>query len=135
MAYGSAIIAVFGIGWHIRGLSDESALKSALDRQETALNAQCDSDKKTTKEANDAIQQNMSTIASKLNADKRLHPSVCITPSSRLAKYPAGGAGEHAGQGGTVAGTSDDFRDYFAECEQYRSEVILLNDFGINERK
>lgn len=129
-AIGAAIIACFGAGWHVRGLSDASKLQSALAAQESVLHKQCDDEKQVTKGANDALQKNLATISAKLAAAKRMHPSLCIRPVTGVAK-PAASGGELTRQNGI---SSDWLRDFAAECETYRSEVITLNDFGTAER-
>lgn len=115
------VIGSFTLGWHERVLR-EPALIAA---QKTSDNNQCDADKKTTKEANDEIIKNLSDINAKRNAAKRMHATVCVTPAPSTAQLPTGGDGKYAGQNGAVVGTSDDFRDFGAECEIYRSEMTI----------
>lgn len=109
---------------------DAWALKSALSEQETTLVKQCDAQKKITEEANNALQKDRDTIAAKLASSKLLQPAKCVSVAS-VANHTSSG-GEHAGQNGV---RSDWLYEYAAECETYRSEVILLNNFGLGERK
>ncbi len=122
----TAVLSLFGFGWHSRGQWDESRLKDALSAQVITLQAQCAEEQKLTKGANDALQKSVFDITAKLNTAKRVHHSLCVRPISGVAEHPAGGR-EHAGQNGI---STDWLRDFAAECEQYRSEVIILNDFG-----
>lgn len=126
-----AVLATFLAGCYVTRQIDNSRLKHALDEQQTLLQSQCNADKAVTKGANDALQKNLNTIAGKLAAAKRLHESMCVTPVTGMAE-PTSGGREHAGQNGISTGW---LRDFAAECETYRSEVIILNEFGASERK
>lgn len=109
----------------------EAKQRIELAEQQAALNKQCDDQKKLTNETNDALQKDRDTIAAKLAASKRLQPTRCVVPTTGVANNTSGG-GKHAGSYGV---TSDALYEYSAECETYRSEVILLNNFGLGERK
>lgn len=109
----------------------EATQRSALAAQESQLNAACEARQKITKEANDALQAALNTTATKLAVAKRVHLSHCVvTTDGKLAGSAANG-GQHAGQNGI---SSDWLRDYAAECENYREEVIVLDNFGKAER-
>ncbi len=56
---------------------------------------------------------------------KRVHASQNVIPKPNSI----GTGAEYAGLGGTVTGTTDDFRDYFAKCETYRIERIELEQY------
>lgn len=115
-SYVTPIIVIGGIitGAYLRGQWDESKFKS----QEASLRAECEQAKAKNKEANDELQKNLSTVRSNLASFKRLHPGVCIRTDQRAA-----GRGEYAGKNGI---STDWLRDYAAECEIYRQEVISL---------
>lgn len=109
----------------------------AARRQALAVAAQleadvktCNADKAITKEANDALQKDRDTIAKRLAALKLQHPASCVPIPGHAIALDSGG--EHAGQNGI---SSDWLRDYAAECEGYRSEVIDLQAFLRKERK
>lgn len=103
----------------------ERAKQHALDEQKAMLIAACETDKQKTKEANDALQKSAHDIAGKLAAYKRLHPSSCV-PVAGVAQPAPRGAG-HAGEDGI---SSDWLREYAAECEAYRQQRIILEEFG-----
>lgn len=88
------------------------------------LNQQCEAAAEKLKGANDELQRTQADIAGKLAKYKRLHPNTCVKLSESAQSTASGG--EYAGSGGAVAGSSDDFRDYFADCEEYRSQRIIL---------
>lgn len=124
--------AIIGfIVWHFTVLQDAKSQESALAAQAAELAKRCEIKMKSTKEANDELQKNIGTISAKLDTAKRMHPSVCVPVVSKLAQPSTGGA-EHAGQNGIE---TDWLRDFAAECETYRSEVVILNKFGLDERK
>lgn len=133
--YWQPVAAAALTAWLAYGLHDlsmsfaERAKQNALDAQRAELTARCEADKQTTKEANDALQQSVTSITSRLAALKRLHPSGCVVPAPGLAQPAPGGAG-HAGRDGAVAGSGDDFREYAARCESYRQQRIVLDRFG-----
>jgi len=117
-----------GAAWEAKGWKDAKTQQIALNEQETALHAQCDKEKATTKEANDALQNDRIAIAARL-ADRVSRP-LCITPIGVVANHTAGRAG-HAGNNGFSVSW---LRSFAASCETYRREVIVLNNFGIAER-
>lgn len=107
----------------------EAAHEKALSDQKTALTEQCDKDKATTKEAQDALQRNYDSIAARLTRLKRVQPARCV-PISISADGSGSGNG-HAGANGISSGF---LLDFAAECETYRSTVIVLDKFIKDER-
>lgn len=108
----------------------EAAHEKALSDQKTALIAQCDKDKATTKEAQDALQRNYDSIAARLARFKRMQRASCVPVSSS-----ADGSGSGNGHVGTNGISSGFLLDFAAECETYRSTVIVLDKFIADERK
>ncbi len=102
-------IGALGIAWLLHTVS--------VNYLEKSLIAQCAEEKQATKEANDELQKNLATVRDKLAANK-LRSSLCIKPTEHTASR-----GEYAGQNGI---SSDWLREYAAECEIYRQEVIAL---------
>ena len=93
----------------------------------------CNNQKAITEKANADLQNSRDRIAADLNRYKRLHPLSCIAPAKHSGIQH--GWAEHATGNGTVAGTSDDFREYAAKCESYRSEALACQAFIQAERK
>lgn len=118
----------FGIGWYEKALR----VPKLLDEQKLADQKACNVEKETTRRANDTLQTDRDRIAADAARYKRLHPVSCIIP----ARQPnlRGSGAEHAGGNGAVAGSTDDFRDYAATCERYRSEVSTCINFLSEER-
>ena len=114
----AVILALQVLSWRNQALQ--------LPKVKSALSS-CESGKALTKETNDALQKDRDIIARKLASVKRMQPMSCVTPSRKPDLIYAGR--EYARTDGAVAGTSDDFRDYAAECETYRSERIRLESF------
>lgn len=126
-----AIIALFSSGVYEGIKWEKSRSERALQAQIEADTAQCSKDKKTTKEANDALQKDRDTIAGRLASYKRLHPHMCIKTTPNVANDTGGGARPIGGN----EIDSDRLWDFAAKCAEYRSEVIILNAFGLAERK
>ncbi len=108
----------------------EGKHEKALSDQKTALNAQCDKDKATTKEAQDALQRNYDSIAARLARIKRVQPARCV-PVPRTPNDSGSGDG-YVGAHGI---SSEFLLDFAAECEGYRSTVIVLDKFIADERR
>jgi hypothetical protein len=117
----SAAVALFGAGLHVRGLIADKRLES----QKNSLIKECNQSKHTLMEANDALQSKVSIVSKRLADSKRL-PAVCVRVNSGMANNSAD-RGEHAGQNGLSTGW---LREYAAECETYRIELIELDNFG-----
>ena len=115
-----------------RGIYDR-LLDKKISAQILADQNQCNADKEKTRIANDKLQTERDHIAAALATYKRLHPVRRIVPAEQpeLRRDRA----EYAGRDGAVAGNSDDFRDYAARCETYRTELITCIDFLGVERK
>jgi len=79
--------------------------------------AECHSSITKTKELNDALEAKRETVAKQLTAYKLRHPNTCLQlPNSQsVGTKPASG-------NGTITGTTDDFRDYAAQCANYWNE-------------
>jgi len=67
VAIGTAIIAVFGAGVHVRGLWDESRLESKLKAQEAALNEDCAKQQKLAQGVSDAYQKKLNATTARYN--------------------------------------------------------------------
>jgi hypothetical protein len=92
-----------------------------LPRLKDAL-SDCQAAGTKTREINDELQKERERIAARLTNIKRLHANRCL---AILSNADAGGAG-HARVDGVITGTTDDFREYAARCNNYRSERIAL---------
>lgn len=99
-----------------------------LDKVKAELSS-CELGKKTTKEANDALQKDRDVIAARLANSKRMYSS-CVSVSSTANSAPGGK--QYARQDGL---STDWLLEYAAECETYRSQRIRLEEFLNNERK
>jgi hypothetical protein len=128
IACGVCLMVGFGVGWHEKALR----VPALLEAQKKADAKQCETEKQTTRKANDTLQNDRDRIAADLARYKRLHPRSCVIPA-RQSDVREGGA-EYAGGNGVVAGTTDDFRDFAATCERYRSEVMTCINFLAAER-
>ena len=123
----SILIGGFWLGWHERALREVAHLEA----QRAADLKQCNDAQTKTKEANDALQKDRDTIASRLASYKLQHPSTCI-PVAGAAQLSSNRP-EHAGSHG--GGLSSDWlRDYAAQAELYRSSLIVCVDFLDSER-
>lgn len=120
-------ILLIGFTWRVSDWRADAHKLAAEIAQHDADNLQCTKDKALTKEANDELQISRDRIAKQLADAKRLHPTSSVKPSRKPNPEPAW-AGYASGDG-AVTGTSDDFRDYAAKCETYRSERITLEQF------
>lgn len=106
----------------------EANHRADLVYQQGVLEGKCNDDKAITKKADDALRVDRDAIAAKLAGLKRLHPTTCVTPATGKT-IVSGVSTEHAGQGGAVTGSTDDFRDYFAECETIRISYNVCTKF------
>lgn len=128
ISIGGGAVVAFALSWLLHTVDVdriESNHRNEMAQQERLLVNRCNDEKKTTKEANDALQSQLSIIGKRLAASK-LQPTKCMPISSSVAEHTAGG-GEHAGSNGL---STDWLYSFAAECETYRSEVIVLDDFG-----
>jgi len=82
----------------------------------------CQASGAKTKEINDDLQKERERIAARLASIKRMHENRCLTILSNPIDAGAG----YAGRDGAITGTTDDFREYAARCNAYRSERIAL---------
>lgn len=121
-------LGAFAMGWHEKALR----VPALIEDQKTSDLKACNIDKQITRKANYELQKDRDAIAQRAADYKRLHPMRCVIPANS-SDVRAGGDG-HAGQDG--AGLSTDWlRDYAAECNLYRSEVISCINFLSEERK
>jgi hypothetical protein len=84
--------------------------------------SECQAAGRKTKEINDELQKERERIASRLATIKRMHENRCLAILSNPIDARAG----YAGRDGAIVGTTDDFREYAARCNVYRSERIAL---------
>ncbi len=120
-----AALALLALGGGIKiGLYIGNAEKvHALSQQAKSLKEQCDKDKAITKEANDDLQGKLNAINAKRNSE-RLQGSFCVPLTKPSINSPSGA--KHARQAGIELQW---LYDYAAECEEYRSDVIVLQEF------
>jgi hypothetical protein len=123
-----AFMAGAGLGWYEKSLR----VPALLEAQKKVDTEQCNAEKEITRNANEQLKNDRNRIANDLARYKRLHPMSCIIPA--IPDDVRGGRAEHARGNGAVVGTSDDFRDYAARCEGYRSEVVACIKFLAAER-
>lgn len=127
----AALLASFAaggaLGWHEK----EIRVPALLEAQQTADHEACAKVQQLTKDANDALQKDRNDIARKLAAYK-LRQRPPVMPVTSAANISAGGP-QHAGQNGAVI-TADTLRDYAAEAEQYRSELMVCTKVLDEER-
>lgn len=116
------------LGWHEKAIR----VPAMLESQQTIDQQACAKVQQLTKDANDVLQKDRDGIAAKLAALRVQHPSTCVRVASS-SNLPAGG-GQHAGQDGNGL-NSGWLRDYAAEAEQYRAEVMVCTEFLANERQ
>lgn len=126
-AYLATFIAGGVLGWHEKSIR----VPSLLDKQQIADQQACASAQAKTQEANDALQKDRDLIAAKLAALKLQHPTTCV-PTACSPHVSGSGAG-HAGQNGAGINT-DWLRDYAAEAESYRSQLVICKQFLDSER-
>ena len=123
------LITGFCVGWHEKALRVPALLEA---QKAEDVNA-CTQAQQTTKEANDALQKDRDDIAARLASLKLQHPAACV-PVACKAHIPARGD-EHAGQDGAGFGLNTDWlRDYAAEAELYRSQLMVCTTFLDQER-
>lgn len=124
----AAVLATATLSYALHALAAgwaENRHEAAMANQARLYVQQCEADKRKTREANDAIQKDAHDVAARLAAYKRLHPAACVVPKHQQAEPTPGGTG-HAGSYGAVAGTTDAFREFAAECETYRRQRVVL---------
>lgn len=128
LAMGGAVIALFSSGYYVSSRIAESRQERALAAQELKLQAECAADKKLTEDNSHAYQTKVSALSRQLADARRMFSTKCIVPVTGEAVGSHGGAGtgEHGRQNAVSAGT---LIDYAGECEQYRLQVISLQEF------
>jgi len=113
IAIPSAILLLQVMSWRSDAL-ELPRVKEELSETITKCNA--------TREINNDLQKERERIASRLANIRRMHANSCLTILSNPVDAGAG----HAGRDGAITGTTDDFREYAARCNNYRSERIAL---------
>jgi len=113
------------LGWHERALR----IPALLEAQKVADAKECDKDKQITRKANDELQKDRDSIAQRAADYKRLHPMRCVIPTSS-PELLSGGRG-YANKNGI---SSDWLREYAAEAELYRRQLITCIEFLDSER-
>lgn len=104
----------------------EANHRETLAKQEDTLTRQCTTNIQKIERANDELQKAKADNAARAAEYKRLHPTKHILPRSDVAKLRPSGRG-HAIENGAVAGSTDDFRDFAKECNDYRSDRISID--------
>lgn len=118
--------------WHIIKVDALKAQQvTDLADQKKTLDDACDHDKQITTGAQNALQDDRDRIAAGLIKYKRLHPNQCVVAISSSGAGITSSRAQHAGSYGVA---SDALRDFAADCEQYRSEVLTLTTFVREER-
>lgn len=128
IALGVGLVAGGIIGWHEKALR----VPALLQAQMKADTKQCNAEKAITRKTNDQLQNDNTRIASALAEYKRLHPVSPVIPAGQ--PQLRGSGAQCAGGNGAVAGSTDNFREYAARCELYRSSVIACQQFLKDER-
>ena len=113
------------LGWHERVLREPDM----INQQIAADKAVCDKNKKTTKEANDALQNKRYADAKRIAALKLQQPTRCV-PVAGEAKLSDSGR-EHDRPHGL---SSDWLYDFAATGEGYRSALEVCEKFIDDER-
>lgn len=118
--------------WDVNNIEDRH--RKALDAQNTTLIAECEADKLITTEVSYDYQQKNRALNAQLAKLKRVHSQPACAPLQSAG--PAGGANGtpegtlNAGPSGGRGGLNVEWLyDYGAECEQYRLQLIGLQDF------
>lgn len=104
----------------------EANQRETLAKQEDTLTRQCTTNIQKIERANDELQKAKADNAARAIEYKRLHPTKHILPRSGVAKLRPSGRG-HAIENGEVVGSTDDFRDFAEECNDYRSDRISID--------
>ena len=119
---------IYSFGYHNGKLDEQQNSLEALTKQEVALKAQCDADKKLTKEFSDDLQKKLSLNNDRLNELKRLRGNRCIVPTAKPTQQHDGSS-ERAVLAGADGVTSDALYEFAAEAERYRSQLISCQSF------
>lgn len=131
-AVGAIVASVFAFLLHTVLMDRlEHKQQVAIITQQAADKKLCDSQKSITKEANDALQKDRDHISDRLNTLLMQHPSACVMPVSSKPKLSGSKSAKHAGSNGASPhGISTDWlRGYAAECEGYRTEVMVCKKY------
>ena len=126
VAYGVAFLAVFGGGWHVKGIIAEHSLESALSDQKTSMIAQCDADKKLTSEVSNDYQSKIEALNNRISSLKRLRPAGCVPVTNSASGYHAPTGSFDAGAHGV---TFESLIEYSGDAEKYRLQLIGCQDF------
>lgn len=116
------------LGWHERAIR----VPAQLESQQTIDQQACEKVQQLTKDANNDLQKSRDDIAARLSALKLQHSPTCVRPTGAANLQPGGP--KHARPDGTGL-SSDWLREYAAEAEQYRREVMVCTGFLAKERQ
>lgn len=120
---GFYIAVALGV-WQVLDWREKAHRTEAAESARDAAIEQCAKDKLVTKETNDALQKSRDDIARRLADLKRMRPAQCVPIAS--ATHPTDGGWQYAGSNGV---DSDTLRDYAAQCESYRAELLGTWEF------
>lgn len=129
--FASVIISVLVsgfTGWHERELREPAMLES----QRTADAQLCAAAQQKTRQANDQLQKDRDDIAARLAAYSMRSTPACVSVSRKtdLSNRVSGLAG---GNGAGIA--ANWLREYAAQAENYRRQLVTCNGFLDQERK
>lgn len=124
----AAILAVFGVGMWVESQIAENTLKRELAKQQAALVAQCDADKKLTEGIDNEQLQKITALSKQLNNSKRVFAAKCNVPLSASTSIDnaATRGGKPIGQNGVSA---EALLELAADGEKYRITLISCQDF------
>ena len=110
----------------------EADQRAAIAAQKTADVAQCDAEKKVTKEATDALQTNRDQLAASLAALKLQHPATCVVISRPSDVRNRSGRPARSNEHGL---NSDWLLDFAAnQCSNYWRQLKVCDKFLNDER-
>jgi hypothetical protein len=124
-------VAAFALSWLLHTVDVNRIDKNwqeKLDTQKAETEAACLKDKKLTEENSREYQSKLSDLAGKLAAVKRVQPARCVVPVAGKAGGGDATAPANVNAGLDGVGT-DSLFSFAGECEQYRIQVITLQDF------
>lgn len=126
--YGALIALGMWLGWQLRSIGTERALK----QQETALIKQCNQDKAITERIDNEHLAKIKNLNSRVAHLKRVQPA-CVSVT-HTASGDNGSAGRGVDAGSHVV-TDFTLIDFAAIAEKYRLQLIACQDFLRSERK
>jgi hypothetical protein len=130
--FGLGAIAAAALSWLLHTVDVNRLEKihaGELKAQATRLESICTADQKLTKGKNDELRKDRDAIARRLADYKRLHPASPVIPAPSREAIVGKAREGYAGGYGAVAGSTDEFRDYGAECELIRRDFRSCDSF------